>query len=334
MEEENKRGDLITIVIPVYKVEKYLEKSINSVINQTYQNLEIILVDDGSPDNCPQICEKYAKKDNRIKVIHKENGGLSDARNAGIDIAKGKYITFIDSDDYVTDDYVEYMYNLIKQYNAKMSTCETQVVNIEKDCNIENNFKENIEVLSKRDLFYKILFAQKSDVSAYSKLYETSLFDDIRYPKGVVYEDTATTYKLIEKCEKIATGNKKCYFYCTRPDSISKIKGFNKNELDYIKNTNDMLDYLEKNYPDLKYAINRFDLYANFRILRLLLFTKPRDKKMEKEIFGKIQQKRKEVLKYQDTPKRDKMAIILSFLGINVFKISWYIYCKATDRIN
>ena len=107
MEEENKRGDLITIVIPVYKVEKYLEKSINSVINQTYQNLEIILVDDGSPDNCPQICEKYAKKDNRIKVIHKENGGLSDARNAGIDIAKGKYITFIDSDDYVTDDYVE-----------------------------------------------------------------------------------------------------------------------------------------------------------------------------------------------------------------------------------
>ena len=306
MEEENKRGDLITIVIPVYKVEKYLEKSINSVINQTYQNLEIILVDDGSPDNCPQICEKYAKKDNRIKVIHKENGGLSDARNAGIDIAKGKYITFIDSDDYVTDDYVEYMYNLIKQYNTKMSTCETQVVNIEKDCNIENNFKENIEVLSKRDLFYKILFAQKSDVSAYSKLYETSLFDDIRYPKGVVYEDTATTYKLIEKCEKIATGNKKCYFYCTRPDSISKIKGFNKNELDYIKNTNDMLDYLEKNYPDLKYAINRFDLYANFRILRLLLFTKPRDKKMEKEIFGKIQQKRKEVLKYQDTPKRDK----------------------------
>ena len=178
--------DLITIVIPIYKVENYLDKCVKSVINQTYKNLEIILVDDGSPDNCPKKCDEYEKKDTRIKVIHKENGGLSDARNAGIDIAKGKYITFIDSDDYVSEDYVEYMYNLLKQNNTKMSTCETQVVNIEKETEMETQFVENIEILTKRDLFYKILFAQKSDVSAYSKLYETELFKDIRYPKGVV----------------------------------------------------------------------------------------------------------------------------------------------------
>lgn len=333
MEEDNKKEDLITIVIPIYKVEKYLKKCINSVLNQTYQNLEIILVNDGSPDNCPQICEQYAEKDNRIKVLHKENGGLSDARNAGIDIAKGKYITFIDSDDYVTNDYVEYMYKLIKKYNTKMSTCEAQRVNTEKEASI-TEYTENIEVLTKKELFYKILFAQKSDVSACFKLYETELFSDIRYPKGVVYEDTATTYKLIEKCDKIATGNKKCYFYCTRPNSISKIKGFNKNELDYIKNTEEMLRYLKNEYPDLKQAINRYDLYANFRILRLLLFTNPRDKKMEKEIFKKIKEKRKEVLKYKDTPKRDKIAIILSFFGLNIFKMSWYIYSKKTSRIN
>ena len=145
--------DLITIVIPIYKVEKYLDKCIKSVINQTYKNLEIILVDDGSPDNCPKKCDEYEKKDTRIKVIHKENGGLSDARNAGIDIAKGKYITFIDSDDYVSEDYVEYMYNLLKQNNTKMSTCETQVVNIEKETEMETQFVENIEILTKRDLF-------------------------------------------------------------------------------------------------------------------------------------------------------------------------------------
>ena len=326
--------DLITIVIPIYKVENYLDKCVKSVINQTYKNLEIILVDDGSPDNCPKKCDEYEKKDTRIKVIHKENGGLSDARNAGIDIAKGKYITFIDSDDYVSEDYFEYMYNLLKQNNTKMSTCETQVVNIEKETEMETQFVENIEILTKRDLFYKILFAQKSDVSAYSKLYETELFKDIRYPKGVVYEDTATTYKLIEKCDKIATGNKKCYFYCTRPDSISKMKGFNKNELDYIKNTDEMLAYIKEKYPDLKEAVNRFDLYANFRILRLLLFTNPRDKKREKETYKKIKEKRSDVLKYTDTPKRDKIAILLSFFGLNIFKMSWYIYSKKTNRIN
>ena len=330
---KNSIDGLITIVIPIYNVEEYLEKCVNSVINQTYKNIEIILVDDGSPDNCPRMCDEFAKNDERIKIIHKKNGGLSDARNAGIDIATGKYITFIDSDDYVSDDYVEYMYRLLKENNTKMSTCETQVVNIEQPQNINNIFNENIEVLSKRDLFYKILFAKKSDVSAYSKLYETELFNDIRYPKGVVYEDTATTYKLIEKCEKIATGNKQNYFYCTRPNSISKMKGFNKNELDYIKNTNEMLEHLRKNYPDLQEAINRFDLYSNFRELRILLFSNPRNKKFEKDIFKKIKEKRREVLKYTDTPKRDKFAIILSFFGINVFRIAWYVYSKKTNRI-
>lgn len=333
--EKNGRKELISIVIPVYKVELYLEKCIESIINQTYKNLEIIIVDDGSPDNCPQICDEYSKKDKRIKVIHKENGGLSDARNAGIDIATGKYIAFVDSDDYVSDDYVEYMYRLIKKYKTQIATCETEVVNAEKNKLIKpSKFEENIEVFSKRDLFYNILFAKKVDVSAYSKLYETALFKDIRYPKGVVYEDTATTYKLIEKCNKIVTGNKKCYYYCLRYGSISKMDGFNPNEYDYIKNTNEMLEYLQKNYPDLQEGIDRFDLYANFRILRLLLFTKPRNKEMEQKVFKKIKEKRMKVLKYKDTPRRDKIAIILSFFGIPAIKISWKIYRKVTNRIN
>ena len=328
------KEDLISIVIPVYKVEKYLEKCVESVINQTYKNLEILLVNDGSPDNCPKICDEYAQKDNRIKVIHKENGGLSDARNAGIDVATGKYITFIDSDDYISNDYVEYMYNLAQKHNAQIATCEFEIVYLEDELKNDSEYIEDIEVLTPRDFFYNMLFAKRSDVTACAKLYEIGLFKEIRYPKGVVYEDTATTYKLIEKCNKIATGNKKCYFYFTRPNSISKISGFNSNELDYIKNTNEMLDYLKNKYPDLEQAIDRFDLYANFRILRLLLFTKPRNKKMEKEIFEKIKNKRMKVLKYKDTPKRDKMAIVLSFFGLSIFKFSWLIYSKMTNRIN
>lgn len=333
--KRNGNKDLVSIVIPVYNVELYLKKCMESIINQTYKNLEIIIVDDGSLDNCPKICDEYSKKDKRIKVIHKENGGLSDARNAGIDIATGKYITFVDSDDYVSHDYVEYMYSLIRKYKAQIATCETEVINTEKNKLIKpTKFEENIEVFSKKELFYNILFAQKVDVSAYSKLYETSLFKDIRYPKGVVYEDTATTYKLIEKCNKIVTGNKKCYYYCLRYGSISKKDGFNENEYDYIKNTEKMLNYLQEHYPDLEEAINRFDVYANFRILRLLLFTKPRNKEMEKKTFNNIKEKRMKVLKYKDTPRRDKIAIILSFLGTPAIKISWRIYRKITNRIN
>ena len=111
-------NELISIVIPIYKVEQYLRRCIDSVICQTYKNIEIILIDDGSPDNCGKLCDEIKKKDNRIKVIHKSNGGLSDARNCGINIATGKYITFIDSDDYVTEDYIEYMYRLLSQEKA------------------------------------------------------------------------------------------------------------------------------------------------------------------------------------------------------------------------
>ena len=121
---ENKESqDLISVIIPIYNVEQYLDRCIDSVKKQTYTNLEIILVDDGSPDNCGKMCDEYAEDDKRIKVIHKENGGLSDARNAGIEIATGEYITFIDSDDYVSLDYVEYMYKLLKDAGAKLSIC-------------------------------------------------------------------------------------------------------------------------------------------------------------------------------------------------------------------
>ena len=136
-------NELISIVIPIYNVEKYIEKCLDSVIKQTYKNIEIILVDDGSPDNCGKICDSYANNDKRIQVIHKENGGLSDARNVGIERANGKYITFVDSDDYIELDYIEYLYTLIKKYNTKISFCKVNVVFNENntDNKLENNNK-------------------------------------------------------------------------------------------------------------------------------------------------------------------------------------------------
>jgi glycosyltransferase involved in cell wall biosynthesis len=158
-------SDLISIVVPVYNVESYLEKCIDSILNQSYSNFELILVNDGSTDNSGKICSDFEKKDSRIKVINKDNGGLSDARNHGIDIASGRYITFIDSDDFVEVDYIFYLYNLLKKYGTKISICAYNILleNGEK-INLGKGFEETL--MSKEDSFKRMLNEEGFSVSA------------------------------------------------------------------------------------------------------------------------------------------------------------------------
>ena len=325
-------NDLISVIIPVYKVEDYLAKCIESVQNQTYKNLEIILVDDGSPDMCGAICDEYAKNDSRIKVIHKENGGLSDARNAGIEIAKGKYINFVDSDDLVSKDYIEYLYNMLIETNSNLAISGVKA--ILKNTKIEEKpgTIKNV-VLNPEQTFEKLLYAEVISICAYAKLYKRELFDDIRFPKERVYEDTAIMYKIIEKAQKIVYGDKCCYYYISRAGSISKHIEFNNSEKDYIEFTNRMLGYILNKYPNLEPAVRRFDLYAKFRILRMLVYTTPRNKKMEKEYISAIKKYQKGVFKDKRAHKRDKLAIIALNFGLPVYRYTWATYCKITGRI-
>lgn len=322
--------DLISIIVPVYNVEKYLEKCINSLISQTYSNIEIILVDDGSTDSSSQIIDDYAKKDFRIKVIHKKNGGQSEARNVGINISHGKYITFVDSDDYISIDYIEYLYCLLKKYNGDISICSVKVVN-------ENNNKSRkeetrVEIYNKQQAFENLLYSQGIEVAVYAKMYEKSYFDNIEFPVGQKYEDIAIIYKLMDKANKIIYGNKECYFYLTRKGSTSK-SGFNENELWYIKNVNKMLDFFDGNYKDLANATNRYRVYSNFRILRILLFSKNKDNEIMRKTIKNIKLNCNDILKDSKAPKRDKIAIITLKMGLPIFKLSWYIYSKATRRV-
>lgn len=174
-------NELISVIIPVYKVEKYLDECIQSVINQTYKNLEIILVDDGSPDNCGKICDEYAKKDNRIKVIHKENGGLSSARNAGLDIARGEYISFIDSDDYVSKDFIKNM--SIQMANADLIICGMKNVYKEDEkCDEKENVVIKNETLTFIEANQKLIKPKNEIyVTACNKLYRRELFDNLRF---------------------------------------------------------------------------------------------------------------------------------------------------------
>ena len=255
------KNDLISIIIPVYKVEKYLEKCIESVLKQTYTNLQIILVDDGSPDNCGKICYEYAKKDSRIEVIHKANGGLSDARNVGISKAKGRYIGFVDSDDYIKEDMYEILLNLIKKYDADVSICNLYDVIDGNECirNKENGIRE----YSRIDILKEILLDKNIQSYAWNKLYKKELFDEIKYPIGKKYEDIGTTFYLFEKCNKIVVTSEPEYYYLKRADSL-------------VNNVTEstILDYTEiiiQRYLYIKQNIKELRKYNNYYLAKTLI---------------------------------------------------------------
>lgn len=245
--------ELITIVVPVYKVERYLEKCVESVLKQTYSNLEIILVDDGSPDNCGKICDSYAALDNRVVVIHKENGGLSDARNVAIDIAKGQYIAFVDSDDYVHEQYISYLYELLLDNCADISICEFDHMT-EEGIRINHPLSNKKQmILNQKEALSTLLMQRPFSNSASGKLFKTSAFADIRFPKGKLYEDTATVYRLFFKAERIAFGARPLYYYIAHKGSISK-RGFSIQQMDALYNAERMVKDIVLKYPDLQNA--------------------------------------------------------------------------------
>lgn len=319
-------GKLISIIVPIYKVEKYLDKCINSIVNQTYRHLEIILVDDGSPDKCGNICDEYAKRDKRIIVIHKENGGLSDARNAGLDIATGNYITCIDSDDYVSIDYIEYLYNLIEKSKADVSVCNMKLIFQDKktDYRIISDYEK---IFTPEEAIKTMLYQSDFDNSAWGKLFKSNLFKDIRFPKNKLFEDFAIMYKLISNTRKIIYGSKQKYFYIIREDSIMK-KEFNLKKMDLINFSKDMVKYVTNKYPNLKKAAIRRDTISNIQILCQLIHCKPSYIQQEKELIKNIRRNAKTVLIDKNADRKEKLATICVLLGRRFFKTSWSIYMK------
>ena len=205
----------ISVIVPVYKVEDYLERCLDSILSQTFSDFELILVDDGSPDRCGMICDEYKEKDQRIKVIHKENGGLSDARNKGIDIAHGDYLSFIDSDDWIHPQYLELLMKANEENHTSISICDfLRTDHFEKADIIKN---PNVD-LRELPSFFKEKNVQA--ITAWGALYNKDLFSDIRYPVGKIHEDEFTTYKVLFQTECISYVDEKLYYYFDTPGSI------------------------------------------------------------------------------------------------------------------
>lgn len=214
---------LISIVVPIYGVEKYIAACIDSILAQSYRHFELILVDDGSPDKAGEICEQYLKVDSRVIVLHKNNGGLSDARNYGLKYASGEYITFIDSDDLVERDFIKTLVDLVVEQNADIS-CVNSYTTYERTLRNNTSAGSNILVLDGSDALEHGLFRKGFGISAWGKLYKRELFNDIEFPKGKLYEDIQTVPFLFLKCNKIASSSAQLYLWYQRKDSIMHMK--------------------------------------------------------------------------------------------------------------
>ena len=242
---------LISLIIPVYNVEKYLAKCMESVLAQTYDNFEAILVDDGSTDSSGKMCDEYAKKDTRVLVFHKENGGLSDARNYGVERAHGELVAFLDSDDFVSNDYLFHLYSLIQKTGADMACAETQVffnTNYEEASINSFSSKNDPICLPPGEALKRMLIGNEllGGVSACSKLFPRCLLLQNPFPVGKLFEDLATTYKVVAKCHSIAVSQKRIYFYLHRPMSEECLYG--------LTASSEVLEFVKKYFPEAEDA--------------------------------------------------------------------------------
>ena len=279
---------LVSVIVPIYNVENYIDKCVESICNQSYENIEVILVDDGSPDQCPTICDEWGRRDSRVRVVHKKNGGLSSARNAGIALAKGSYLAFIDGDDFVSKDYIETLIYACEENNVKVSAC-----------GYVEYYSENKQIIRCGESTYAIsgeeaikdIFTMKNDIHvvAWNKLYAKELFEenDILYPVGKIHEDVFTTYKFFANVDKVIYVNKPCYYYVQREGSIIN-QSFNPKRLQLLDAIEDIRPFVNEHSPiyDTEFAFYTFLNYLT--VINSMADSDYKDRKMYKKIVSMI----------------------------------------------
>ena len=300
----------ISIIVPVYNVENYLERCVESILKQTYTNFELLLVNDGSTDQSGDLCDQLALRDQRIRVIHKENGGLSAARNTGIDHASSDLIGFIDSDDYIDEDMYETLYRQLRESNADLSMCghydvfhqipEKQVSEI-KTWN-----------LSSEEAIKMVMEAKVLSVTAVNKLYKKELFNHLKFEVGKIAEDAFIMIRLLDQCQKVVATNEKKYYYVHRENSITTQK-FSLKFLNVIEAYEQNANIIREHYPVIADVATMRLNWAYFYVLdRLLIDSNFKDKLLEDKLINYLKQNRVNILK----DSRFTNARKISFLAL------------------
>lgn len=313
-------NSMISVIVPVYNTEKYLFECVESLLKQTYQNFELILVDDGSTDNCGKICDEYSLKDERIKVIHKINGGLSSAWNAGIKEAKGSYLSFIDSDDYVDKKFLESMYHCLMEKKADI--CECSFFYLKDNKRIpEKLFR--YEILDNVTAV-KYLFTDSygSYVVTWNKLYKKKLFNQIRFPEGKLHEDEFTTYKLLYESKQIAYLNQHLYNYRIRKGSIMT-SGFSMKRAEILKCIGEMKNYFKFHNVDMQNEIGFHEFSLQILLLNTMIESNNYNIELWNNIKHNLNKNRKKLFRSPYLKKHHKIYLATLLLGKNIYIVFW-----------
>lgn len=317
-------NELVSIVVPIYNVEPYLYRCVNSILEQDYTTLEVILVDDGSPDNCGAICDEYSQLDSRVKVIHKKNGGLSDARNAGLAVATGNYIAFIDSDDWIATDYISTMLNLMLDTGCDICECgvikTTGMVNHDDSNDIEATSYDRLAALS------ELIYDKNLKQHVWNKLYTRDCIKQELFPVGKTNEDEFWTYRVFGNANKVVQVNKVLYYYFQRESSIMGV-GYNLKRLDALEAKNIRQEYIEKNFPELS-DIAKCNLFASciYSGQMILKHLNSADRQIAQDVVNGIQKK--------NHPHRmDANLTVKERLWIYLAKINFWFTCRVKNLL-
>ncbi|MBO4870802.1 MAG: glycosyltransferase family 2 protein [Muribaculaceae bacterium] len=313
---------LVTVIVPVYNVEQYLSRCLESVVNQTYRHLEIIVVDDGSTDGSGKLCDQWAERDPRIRVIHKNNGGLSDARNAALDVMTGTLVMMVDSDDWLHTSAIEHLYKLMRTTDADIAVGEWTELNNDPATPARTTTplteigQHSFKVYDRQQTLQDIFYQKSLNHSSCGRLFKASFFDDIRYPVGKLYEDLAIAYPLYGKTSRVVQSTEPLYNYMHRPSSI--LGTFTRQRTDVL----DILDALERQVatqePQLLPAVDSRRLSAHFNILLLSPQTAEyRD--VTDRCWHVIKQLRWRCLTDKNVRMKNKMGILASYMGKHLF---------------
>lgn len=310
---------LVSIIMPVYNVEELLNKSIDSIINQTYKNLEIILVDDGSTDTSGNICDLYEKKDDRVKVIHKENGGQALARNIALDIAKGDYYYFIDSDDEAKLNAIEELLNLAMENNADIVIADVDIV--DENGNILNDGKGQYNILNNKIFTAEeaaYVFADK-DWGPWNKLYAKHVHNDVRFPSGKIHEDEAIMFDLFKNSNRILYTSKHLYSYLQRLGSTTK-SGYSLKKYDWFEVWKRNIEVVNENFPIAKNkTISKFVVASIYNLDNLIVFGY--DQKSIYNILNELKKYKYTILFNSSVSKNYKLRVLIAMFSLTLYKL-------------
>ncbi|WP_082405629.1 glycosyltransferase family 2 protein [Limosilactobacillus equigenerosi] len=309
------------------------KKCVDSIQCQTYQKIEIILVDDGSADETLSVARELAQNDKRIRVIHQSNQGVSVARNRLISESLGEYVVFVDPDDYVSADYVEFLYHLIARNNfqSKLSMCSLMVEYYGKNKSYDAG-DGSIATWRAEDCLASMCYGELVDTCTVAKLYHRSLFDDISFPVGKKFEDMGTTYRLLDAAGTIECGFIAKYFYILRPNSITT-STYCPDKLDLLEMTDEMAAFVNDKYPNLKQATLRRQVYARFSTLNQTLNERSQAiRSVRLNLITFIKDHANQLKLDARVPKRDRLAMMLLNCGYIPYKYGWLTYLKIVKN--